>query len=218
MTKRKNKPQFKTIIPKKQKPNNNAVVKTKDNKIIKDFKKQAATLVPELIGSEGIDENEIKRFFSQIKHQTRVRAKKFLEHLILSGNVSASCQAAGCSRRTMYELRRDYQMFADLWQEALEVACDMLELEVRRRAKDGVKEEHYDKEGNLNYTIMRYSDRLAERLLEAHRPKLFGQKIKHEVSGVAKVIYEITGIDRDPVKKAIDVTDRAGDPPKNVSD
>ena len=57
----------------------------------------------------------------------------FIAALRTSGNVRASCQQAGISRKTAYRWRDTWATFADDWAEALEDSCDVLEAEARRR-------------------------------------------------------------------------------------
>jgi hypothetical protein len=66
--------------------------------------------------------------------------RAFLAELGRSGNVSAACLAAGIGRTTAYDHAERHADFQAAWDEALETACDRLELEARRRAHDGVDE------------------------------------------------------------------------------
>ena len=61
----------------------------------------------------------------------------FLAALRNSGNVRASCQAAGVSRKTAYQHKRDDPDFAGGWEEAHTEAVEVLEAELRRRALGG---------------------------------------------------------------------------------
>ena len=70
---------------------------------------------------------------------THSRAK-FLEHLALSANVTASSRKAGFDRKTAYAHRAADPEFAAEWEDALEQSIDDLEGEARRRAVDGVAE------------------------------------------------------------------------------
>jgi hypothetical protein len=75
--------------------------------------------------------------------------------------------------------------FADLWDEAEEDACDLLELEARRRAYDGVDEPVFGSLGKGMPSgevgqIRRYSNTLMIFLLRAHRPAKFGEKARNE--------------------------------------
>lgn len=93
---------------------------------------------------------------------------RFLAALRNSGNVRASCQAAGIDRRTAYRNRDQYATFKREWKGALEDACDILEAEARKRATQG-------------------SDLLLIFLLKAHRPDVYRETIKHQVDVEAEV-------------------------------
>lgn len=82
------------------------------------------------------------------------RAQKqaqFLAAFRDSGNVRASCFAAGIARRTAYDWRDAYPDFAAQWDAALDDAIDVLEAVAQQRAKAT-------------------SDTLLIFLLKAHRP------------------------------------------------
>lgn len=95
----------------------------------------------------------------------RDKIDRFLDRLRDSGNVRAACQAADVPRRTVYNWRAKWVTFADEWDDALEDACDVLELEAWRRA---MKEN---------------SDRLLMFLLKAHRPDKFKDRTQTELTG-----------------------------------
>ena len=105
----------------------------------------------------------------------RAAMDRFLDRLRNSGNIRASCDAADVPRRTVYRWRDRFVTFREEWEEALEDACDVLELEAWRRA---MKEN---------------SDRLLMFLLKAHRPDRF--KDRHDISGT--MAHEVIIIDWD---------------------
>lgn len=78
----------------------------------------------------------------------------FLAALRNSGNVRASCQAAGIGRSVAYDQKEDDPIFAKAWADAMEDACDALEAAAQARA-------------------MTSSDTLLIFLLKAHRPEKF---------------------------------------------
>ena len=82
----------------------------------------------------------------------------FLAALRSSGNIRASCQAAGVSRKVAYAHRQKWPEFRKQWNDALEDAVDLLEAEARRRA-------------------MQSSDTLLIFLLKAHRPDKYSEKV-----------------------------------------
>ncbi len=93
----------------------------------------------------------------------RPAMERFLERMRNSGNVRASCSAAGVPRRTVYNWRARWKTFADEWDEAKEDAVDALDLEAWKRATEG------------------QSDKLLMFLLKAHKPEVYNPVSKSEV-------------------------------------
>ena len=91
----------------------------------------------------------------------------FLERYRNSGNIRASCQAAGVPRSTIYYWQRKFSTFAAEMDDAKDDAVDALDLEAWKRATQGE------------------SDRLLMFLLQAHRPEVYKpvQTIKHSGEG-----------------------------------
>ena len=82
----------------------------------------------------------------------------FLESLAEIPNVSGACRRAGINRAYAYEAREADPDFKASWDEALATSADALEESIWRRVINGE------------------SDRLAESLLRAHKPDLYGDK------------------------------------------
>src|SRR5687767_11860234 len=95
--------------------------------------------------------------------------KGFLAVLAESGNVTASCKAAQIEPKTAYKARNNDPQFAEQWREALESAADLMELEARRRAVEGVEEPIFYKGVEVT-KVRRYSDILLIFMLKACRP------------------------------------------------
>lgn len=91
------------------------------------------------------------------ERQSQRLKKKFLEDFAQSGNVTASAEAAGVLRNTVYSWRRDDPQFALDMDEAGDEAVDRLEQEARRRGMDS-------------------SDTLLIFLLKANRPDKYRDK------------------------------------------
>jgi hypothetical protein len=121
----------------------------------------------------------------------RARAR-FLETLKSTGNVTAAAEAAGFSRRTAYDHKEADETFAAAWKEAEEIATDTLEAEARRRGLEGVEEPVYYL-GKECGRIRKYSDRMLELLLKAHRSELFKDRVANEHSGSVTLESLITG-------------------------
>lgn len=102
-----------------------------------------------------------------------------------SGNVSAAAKVAGIHRDTAYAHKEKDEAFAARWEAALEIACDALELEARRRAAEGlVRYKFNDGKPILDpvtkkpYFEREYSDTLLIFLLKAHRPEKFRETVR----------------------------------------
>lgn len=83
----------------------------------------------------------------------------FLRVFRASGNASAAARAAKVSRKTVYEWRDEDADFRADFEHAREQAVEMLELIARQRALGG-------------------SDRLLEFLLKAHKPEVYGDRLR----------------------------------------
>jgi hypothetical protein len=107
---------------------------------------------------------------------------KFLEALAASPNVTEACRLAGVKRRTAYALKERNAEFAAAWEDALEQSTDDLVGEAWRRARVGTDKPVFY-QGDECGRIREYSDTLTIFLLKAHRPHVYGDKNKLEVSG-----------------------------------
>lgn len=74
---------------------------------------------------------------STIKAATR---KAFLDCLREKGNVTAAARLVGIDRATAYRWRDADADFAQAWDDAIEEAADLIELEAHRRAVSGIDE------------------------------------------------------------------------------
>lgn len=113
------------------------------------------------------------------KNTTKATPKKgerFLAALRKTGNVTQAAKAERVDRVTAYTWRNNDEEFAKQWDEALEEATDLLELEARRRAQDGTPEPVYHR-GQQVGTVQKYSDTLLIFLLKAHRPNKFKDRV-----------------------------------------
>ena len=142
--------------------------------------------------------------------QTRRTAKKdqwrgpFLDTLAGTGNVSSAAVAADVSRAFVYEERKRDEAFAALWDTALDIAADALELEARRRAHDGWEEPVFGSLGQGQGTgevgtVRKYSDTLLIFLLKGAKPEKYRER--HEVTGKdgTPLFKAYAGIDTDNV-------------------
>jgi hypothetical protein len=116
---------------------------------------------------------------------------RFIESFRASGNVRLSASSAGIDRDTAYKRRRRDPRFAAAWAAAEQDAVDILEAEARRRA-------------------LSVSDALLMFLLRAHRPGLYRDNARLELTGAAggpiqtQVLAGFGDHERAALRKAID--------------
>jgi hypothetical protein len=131
--------------------------------------------------------------------------KAFLTALRESGNIRVACEAVGIERSTAYDYRNADIEFKERWERALEEAADLLELEARRRAYEGVRRLKFDR-GTLitipledadgkpvldadgkpvlvPYVEHEYSDTLLIFLLKGARPEKYRERAEVRHSG-----------------------------------
>ena len=92
----------------------------------------------------------------------------FIEALSKSANVLASCKAAGITRQTAYKHKREDRGFSELWDNAIQHAVDTLEAVAWQRARNQADP------GSTTLLIF---------LLKAHRPSLYRETYRHELTG-----------------------------------
>ena len=96
----------------------------------------------------------------------------FLDLLSEGVSVSEACDRAGIPRRSVYARRSSDPAFRQQWNEALEMAADILEAEADRRGRDGGSEDVYYR-GQVVGRRQRYSDRMLIFRLKALRPETY---------------------------------------------
>lgn len=101
----------------------------------------------------------------------------FIQAMRNTGNVRASCQAAGISRQTAYAERRKNARFREEWDEALQDAIDLLEATAWKMARDGnpylvwkmlqsLRQNVYGDKKTIDVT-MRHEDRIQKLMVNA---------------------------------------------------
>jgi hypothetical protein len=121
-----------------------------------------------------------------LRHPKR---RAFLAAYCEVGNVSEAAKIAGVNRLAHYDwLHRD-ERYAELFEQAHEIACDHLESEARRRAIEGVEEPVFY-HGEVCGTIRKYSDTLLIFLLKGVRPDKYRDNatIRHTGTGAGGAI------------------------------
>lgn len=128
-------------------------------------------------------------------------AEKFLTRLAATGNVSAACSFARVPRRTAYDRRERELDFAAVWDEAIETAVEVLELEARRRALEGTDRPVFHK-GKKCGAVREFSDTLMIFLLKAHKPERYRENmtLRHEGGVQMEIVEEI--VDAPPASEA----------------
>ena len=96
--------------------------------------------------------------------------------------MTQAARAVGFSRRTAYNYRESDPEFAAEWDDAIEEAVELLELEARRRAYDGVDEPVFYR-GMECGVVRKYSDNLTMFLLKAHKPEKYRERSEVKHSG-----------------------------------
>ncbi len=105
----------------------------------------------------------------------------FLEAYSRTGNLAeAARQTPQMDRRFHYKWLKNDEAYAEAFRAAEEQAIEMLELEARRRAHDGVEEPVYHL-GKVVGHVRKYSDTLLIFLLKAARPEIY--RDRYELSG-----------------------------------
>jgi hypothetical protein len=125
---------------------------------------------------------------------TTDRQEAFLEALRQVPNITYAAIQSGVSRKTAYNHRDQDPEFAAAWDEALEEGVDMIELEAHRRAVQGYTEPVFYM-GAIVGHVIKYSDALMARLLQAHRPEKYSEKHQHKVSGENPLQQALAAID-----------------------
>ncbi|MDA1095621.1 MAG: hypothetical protein O3A25_20540 [Acidobacteria bacterium] len=116
----------------------------------------------------------------------------FLAAMKNSGNVRASCDAAGITRSVAYKSRNRHPAFAAQWDEALQDAIDTLEAVAWQRARTGL------------------SDQVLLMLLRAHRPDLYSERLRIQVTREQDIeaLMRVNGISHEEAESAITEAER----------
>ena len=125
---------------------------------------------------------------------------RFLLELQKHTSVAYACERAGISRPSAYEARKKDPEFAAQWDDAIQHAVDLLERRAFLRAS-------------------RDSDVLMKFLLSAHRPALYRETVRQEITGVdgGPVLLAAVAHDRARLADAFASDDDAGGAPTSDS-
>ena len=122
-------------------------------------------------------------------------ADKFFALLAEHGLIHKAARDAGTTAKQVAKYREGNEAFEEYTQQALESSNDILEMEARRRAVDGIEREIYYKGEVVGYE-QQYSDTLLVKMLEAKRKQEFATKLNVEHSVAPTVL--IRSFDTDP--------------------
>lgn len=106
----------------------------------------------------------------------------FLAALRKSPNVAAAARKAGYTRQWVYKLRQEDEDFAAAWDDAIGEAMDTAEGEIYRRAVRGVVRKVFYRDQVID-TVREYSDTLLIFLAKAHRPEVYRETVRSELTG-----------------------------------
>ncbi len=124
-----------------------------------------------------------------IKHP---RKRAFLAAYAEVGNVSEAARVSGVHRLRHYEWLHADERYAEVFEQAHEIACDHLEAEARRRATQGWREPVFY-QGQEVGSVQRYSDTLLIFLLKGARPDKFRDNATIRHTGPAGGAIQIEG-------------------------
>lgn len=132
--------------------------------------------------------------------------KAFLDQYRNCGNVTASARAVGISRQAVYDKLEADENFKREFDSAEIEAGDLLELEARRRAHDGVDEPVYYK-GEVCGTVRKYSDTLLIVLLKGTKPEKYRENIRQETvgdgGGAVKIDHDFESLRKLPAEELL---------------
>ena len=127
------------------------------------------------------------------------RYEVFLMEFSKTGVLHSACQVAGINRKNIYNLRQSDEIFAELYQDALDMAADRLEAEAVRRGADGYLEPKFYK-GDEIARVRKYSDNLLMFMLKGVRPDKFAER--KQLSGPGGGPIPLTAFPAAPVDLA----------------
>ena len=104
--------------------------------------------------------------------RTDKKDEKFFKALAEGAAVGTACAEAGYKRRTVYDYRAGCEEFSNRWDEAVETAVELLEVEADRRAVEGTLKPVFHR-GEVCGHIRVFSDNLLMFRLKALRPQKY---------------------------------------------
>lgn len=181
------------------------------------MRKPSATPAPPAAG--------LTKFDKSIAHESAplpVWRAAFLTALAITGNVTKAAQAARISRARAYQVQGEDAEFAADWAEAVEIACDALEDEARKRALgEYITYKFHPKTGEPllhpltgePYFEHVASDALLTLLLKAHRPDKFKDRSVVEANHAPARPYDLSRLTPEELAQ-LEALTRAATPPE----
>lgn len=107
---------------------------------------------------------------------------EFLRCLAACPSVTHACRFARISKSFAYKHRQRHPSFAEKWDAALQDGIRAAEDEAWRRAMHGTIEPVYH-QGAVCGHIRKFDNVLLMKMLAAHKPEVYSERQRHEVSG-----------------------------------
>ena len=112
---------------------------------------------------------------------TNPKQRAFLAAYMRVANVSRAAELAEIDRTSHYVWKQEDEEYRAAFEAAKELACEALEDEAIRRARDGVEEQVWF-QGAVCGTVRKYSDTLLIFLLKGAKPEKYRDNVKSDVS------------------------------------
>ncbi len=117
---------------------------------------------------------------------------RFLDYLSEGYSVVKAAERAGVVARTVYLWRKADLGFASEWEQALDIATDLIEEEAMRRAVKGVAKPVY-RGGEVVGHVQDYSDSMLMFLLKARKPEKYNDKKASKTERETEASFDVTG-------------------------
>jgi hypothetical protein len=128
-------------------------------------------------------------------HHCLTRARKFLLLFADGGVETYAARAVGWTAGSVRDLRARSPAFATAYTQAQEAFADRMEREMIRQATVGDTERHYDRDGKLIHERPLRSWQLLSRILEAHKPALYGRTPSTVSAVQVQLSINVSGVD-----------------------
>jgi hypothetical protein len=114
--------------------------------------------------------------------RAKPKQRAFLAAVAQTGNITAAAKLSKVGRTLHYEWSKTQPEYAEAFNAAMDQACDLLEVEARRRAMKGIREPVYYLGHEIGH-VQKYSDTLLIFLLKGSRPEKYRERYEHTGAG-----------------------------------